>query len=195
MLHSDAFSRHLPFFVAGIALGLATFGSLSSLFAASYSKDGKRLWVEKSLPVAPFAVYMGRFLAGYALVTPLNLLTLLFFTFVVPFRPIEWLCVILLSQVVIGWNALVGLAIDCVRPKLVWKDTVQAVKQNMNVVLTMGVSFAGIGLNAGVLAILFRADASPALVYAGVFALNGALLAAAVAVGRAASQRLTRAQV
>jgi len=195
LLHSPAFSRHLPFFVAGIALGLATFGSLSSLFAASYSKDGKRLWVEKSLPVAPFAIYMGRFLAGYALVTPLNLLTLVFFTFVVPFSAAEWVYVILLSQTVMAWNALVGLAIDCVRPKLVWKDTVQAVKQNMNVVLAMGVGFAGLGLNAAALVFLFRAGASPAVVYAAVFVLNGALLAAAVAMGRAASQRLTRVQV
>ncbi len=195
MLHSEQMATHLPFFVVGIALGLALFGSLSSLFAASYSKDGKRLWVEKSLPVAPFSIYVGKLLAGYALVSPLNLLTLGLATLVVPFRPQHWLYVALLSQVAIAWNGAFGLAIDAMRPKLVWKDTVQAVKQNMNVVLAMGVSFAGNGANAGMLKVLWDLEAAPAVVYAAAFALNMALLATALAVGRAASNRLQRAPV
>lgn len=195
MLHSEQMATHLPFFVVGIALGLATFGSLSSLFAASYSKDGKRLWIEKSLPVAPFSVYVGKLLAGYALVTALNLLTIALATLVVPFRAQHWLYVIVLSQIAIGWNAAFGLAVDAMRPKLVWKDTVQAVKQNMNVVLAMGVSFAGIGANAGALKALWDTQAGPPLVYAAALALNLALLAGALAFGRSASARLARIQV
>jgi ABC-2 type transport system permease protein len=195
LLHSPEFVRHLPFFVIGIALGLATFGSLSSLFSASYSKDGKRLWLERSLPVAPFSIYMGKLLAGYSLVSALNLVTIGIASLAVPFRAQHWLYVVLLSQVAIAWNAAVGLAIDCVRPKLVWKDTVQAVKQNMNVVLAMGVSFAGIGINAVLLKALWEAEASPSIVYAAAFALNVALLAGALFLGRAASVRFDRLHV
>lgn len=194
-LHSREFAAHLPVFVVAIALGLALFGSMSSLFSASYSKDGKRLWVEKSLPVAPFTIYIGKLISGYSLVTALNLLTLGFATLVVPFRAQHWLYVALLSQLAIAWNAAAGLAIDCARPKLVWKDTVQAVKQNVNVVLAMGVGFAGLGLNAGLLKALWSASASPATVYVVAFALNMALLAGALLVGRAASERLSRVQV
>ncbi len=195
MLHSEQMAAHLPYFVVAIALGLTLFGSLSSLFAASYSKDGKRLWVEQSLPVAPFTVYIGKLAAGYGLVTLLNLTTLALATLVVPFRPHHWLYVAGLSQIAIVWNAAFALAIDSTRPKLVWKDSVQAVKQNMNVVLAMGVSFAGLGLNAGILKFLWDAQAGPPVVYTTAAALNVVLAGIALAMGRAASNRLARIQV
>jgi ABC-2 type transport system permease protein len=194
-LHSEAFANHLPYGVVGIALGLAMFGGMTSLFAASYSKDGKRLWVEKSLPAPPFTVFLGKFLSGYGLVSALNLLTLALATLVVPFGPGHWLYVALLSQIMIAWNAAVGLAIDCARPKLVWKDTVQAVKQNMNVVLAMGVGVIGGGINIGLLRGLWVMSASPVAVYASILAANLLLLAAAAFIGRGAAERLHRIQV
>lgn len=194
-VHSEAFAMHLPFAVVGIALGLAFFGSLSSLFSASFSKDGKRLWVEKSLPVAPFSILLGKLLAGYALVTPLNLIAIGFSMLVVPLNWRQWIYVALLSQLAIAWNAAFGLSIDCLRPKLVWKDTVQAVKQNVNVVLAMGVAMLGAGANVGAMWLLYRAHPGPLAVYAAALALNAALLACALGAARLAARRLHRIQV
>lgn len=192
LFQSEALRQYLPFAVTGLALGLALFGSLSSLFSASYSKDGKRLWVEKTLPVPMYTVFIAKLLAGYSLLTPLNLLTVGIFTLMVPFQPWQWLYVIVLSQVVLAWNGAAGLTVDCLRPKLVWKDTVQAVKQNMNVVIAMGISMAGAGLNALMLRLLFRIGVSDFTVYGTTLALNVGLLAAMLLIGRAASARFHR---
>ncbi len=195
LLHSEAFSQHLPFFVVGIALALAMFGSMSSLFAASYSKDGKRLWVEKSLPLPPFAIYLGKFWAAFLMISALNLLTVAVFSLAIPIRAHEWSFVVALSEAVIAWSGAGGLAIDAVRPKLVWKDTVQAVKQNMNVVLGLGVTMAGLGLNVLLLWRLYQAEADPWFVYAGAMALNLAFLVAAFVAGRRAAERLRSVMV
>jgi len=192
LLHSEALRQYLPFAVTGVALGLALFGSLSSLFAASYSKDGKRLWVEKTLPVSMYSVFLAKLLAGYLLLTPLNLLTVGIFTLMVPFEGWHWLYIIIVSQVVLAWNGAAGLTVDCLRPKLVWKDTVQAVKQNMNVVIAMGISMAGAGLNALTLWNLYRASVPDYAVYGLTLALNVALLVATLLCGRAASARFYR---
>jgi ABC-2 type transport system permease protein len=59
--HSPAFQEHMPYVLTGIAMGLAAFGTGSSLFSASYSKDGKRLWTEKCLPIPPQTIMVGKF--------------------------------------------------------------------------------------------------------------------------------------
>jgi|GEM_PF-2220258 len=194
-LHGPAFARYLPFMVTGMALGLAAFGSMSSLFAAAYSKDGKRLWIEKSLPVAPFTVFLGKFLAAFFLDSVLNLITVAVFVLVVPFRAEQWLYTILLSEIVIGWSGAAALAVDCVRPKLVWKDTLEAVKQNVNVVIGLAVGILGLGLNLLALRALYVSSAQPAVTYALVMALNVAFLAAAFVAGKAAAARFPRVTV
>ena len=73
--HSPLLQRALPFVVVGIALGLSFLGTSSSLFAASYSKDGRRLWLEKTLPVPAWTLFLGKFLFGMGLVTSLNAVT------------------------------------------------------------------------------------------------------------------------
>lgn len=191
-LHSAALAQYLPYVVVGLALGLGVFGSLSSLFSASFSKDGKRLWVEKSLPVSVYSVFLGKLLAGLAMLTPLNVLTNGVFMLIVPLRAQHWLYIVLLSELILAWSGATGLAIDCLRPKLMWKDTVQAVKQNMNVVLALGANMAGAGLNVLALASLYHLSASPALVYGAVLVLNILLLGASLQAGRAASRRFHR---
>lgn len=194
-IQSDAFARRLPLVVVGMALSLALFGSLSSLFSASYSKDGKRLWLEKSLPLDPYTIYLGKLVAGAVLITPLNLLAIAVFAMIVPFYLWQWAYVVLLSEVVLLWSAAAGLMIDCLRPKLVWKDTVQAVKQNVNVLLAMGFTSIGIGLNALGLVILGRADAPSWAVYTCGLAFNILLLGVALLGGKSASRRFVRVSV
>lgn len=192
LLHSDALMRYLPFVVAGFGIGLAFFGSLSSLFSASYSKDGKRLWLERTLPVSSFSVFMAKLAASYLLVTPFNLATIAFLMLAVPFRPLEWVYVLVLSQVVIGWAGAAGLAVDAVRPKLQWKSTVEAVKQNVNVMIGLGVTMLGLGLNVLLLRYLYLNHSGGPVIYVSVLLVNCALLAGALATGRLASRRFER---
>ena len=53
LMHMPGVADNMPYVVVGVALVASLLGSMTSLFSASYSKDGRRLWVEKSLPVRP----------------------------------------------------------------------------------------------------------------------------------------------
>ena len=71
----------------------------------------------------------------------------------------------------------------------------QAVKQNMNVVLAMLVGVMLIGLNGGLLYECYTWAAAPGSVYVLPLALNLAALAIALAAGRRAARWLERVQV
>lgn len=176
-IHSPGFAHNLPIMIVGAGLMLALIGSTSSLFAASYSKDGKRLWLEKTLPVSSFDILKGKLLMGMIMVTILNALTVLAASVFVPIPSVMWIYAFALSEVVITYNATIGLLIDCSRPKLIWKDTVQAVKQNMNVMIALLVTTAFMGLNAYIIYLSRKAGASAEALYAIVFAANALILA------------------
>lgn len=190
--HSPAFQEHMPYVLTGIAMGLAAFGTGSSLFSASYSKDGKRLWTEKCLPIPPLTIMVGKLVAGMALVLPLHGLTVGLAVAVLPLHGLAWLYLAALSTLIIAYSALIGLAVDCMRPKLDWKDTVQAVKQNLNVVLSMGLGLVPLALNVGLLVLCAKLGQPAGVVYTGVIALNVGMLAGIAWLARRAAGALDR---
>jgi hypothetical protein len=194
-MRGNELSPYIPITVVGIALFIATLGSASSLFPASYSKDGKRLWIEKALPISPLTVFWGKLLAGLLLTCCLNLVVFLGLTFLLPLKPAEVLYAWLLSCVVMGWNGAAGLSIDCRRPKLVWQDTVHAVKQNVNVLLGVAITFLGAGLNALLLYQCMQRQLGNVVLYAAPMALNLLLLAFTLLIGRRAALGLERVEV
>jgi ABC-2 type transport system permease protein len=193
--HSPLLQRALPFVVVGIALGLSFLGTSSSLFAASYSKDGRRLWLEKTLPVPAWTLFLGKFLFGMGLVTSLNAVTVVAAARVVPLGVGEWLYILLLSEVVIAANGAIALLIDCRRPKVDWKDTVQAVKQNVNVLLAFGATTLTLLLNGMLLAATYRLGLPASTLYAQLLAINGLLLAAVLVAARSLCRGLERVSV
>jgi len=194
-LHRPELASHLAVVVVGLALALALLGSATSLFSASYSKDGRRLWLEKTLPVTPAAIFLGKLLMGMCVVTAFNLVTVLAVKLILPLSPWQLVYAFVLSEVAVAYNAAIGLAIDCRRPKLVWKDTVHAVKQNLNVMIAFLINLIALGVNGVLLWVCVRHQLPAATTYSAAMALNALMLAAAMTVGLRTSGALDRVQV
>jgi ABC-2 type transport system permease protein len=118
-IYSPGFAAHLPLMIVCVGLGFAVLGGMSALFAASYSKDGKRLWLEKSLPVDPFDIFKAKLTMGMIVVSALNLITIALASRFIPIPSWSWIYVFALSETAIAYNASLALLIDCRRPKLV----------------------------------------------------------------------------
>jgi ABC-2 type transport system permease protein len=175
-IYSPGFAAHLPLMIVCVGLGFAVLGGMSALFAASYSKDGKRLWLEKSLPVDPFDIFKAKLTMGMIVVSALNLITIALASRFIPIPSWSWIYVFALSETAIAYNASLALLIDCRRPKLVWQDPVQAVKQNINVFLSILVTATTLVANAGLLYIVGHAGMSSTAMYVVMLTVNALIL-------------------
>jgi len=127
---------------------IISFFSVSSLFSASYSKDGRKLWIEKSLPIKAQDIFIGKAIANGIIVSVLNIAAYILLNIIIFKLPISIsIYNIILSEIIILNTGSIGLIIDVLRPKLNWKNSTEAVKQNMNVVLHMLIMLAYILLN------------------------------------------------
>jgi ABC-2 type transport system permease protein len=195
MLHNPGIQEYLPIFIIGIALFLSLMSAGSSMFSACYSKDGKRLWVEKSLPVHPFDIMKGKLYMGLLVVSTLNMIAIIMASLIIKLEIWQWVYILVLSEIIITFDSLIALMIDCSRPKLIWKETVQAVKQNMNVILAMLVTLTLVMVNGFILYICWQSKLNALDIYGIAIILNAALLAASWITARKASLKLDDVQV
>ncbi|MHB8079218.1 MAG: hypothetical protein ACYDIE_08195, partial [Candidatus Krumholzibacteriia bacterium] len=179
-----------PVAAAGLGLAVAALGTLSSLFSASWSKDGRRLWIERSLPVAPFTVFLGKWLGALTIASTAHLVAMAAAGLLLHLPPGAWLYAWFTGELALAAGGAFGLAIDAARPKLDWKETIEAVKQNLNVFLGLLAGIVLLAVNAAVLAACVALAPPPAVVWAAPVALNLGALALALAAGRAASARM-----
>ncbi len=188
-------SALLPVAAAGLGFAMATLGALSSLFSASWSKDGRRLWIERSLPVEPFALFLGRWLGALTIASVAHLAAMAAAGLLLRLPPGPWLYAWLTGGLALAAAGALGLAIDAARPKLDWKETVQAVKQNVNVVFGMLASMALLVVNAAVLVGCVALELPPVVAWVAPVAVNLGALAGALLVGRAAATRMAELDV
>ncbi len=195
ILRSPGMHDYISIVVVGLGLALAFVGCSSSLFSASYSKDGKRLWVEKSLPILPKQIMMGKLLAGMLVLSVPNLALVVVAGVAISLSAGQVAFAFLLSEIVIACLGLVGLGIDCRRPKIHWKDTAHVVKQNLNVFLTTIIGFALFGLNAIVLYSLWAAGVRGLALNSILIGMNSVVLAFAWVWARTSDDHLERLAV
>lgn len=184
-----------PVAAAGLGLAAATLGTLSSLFSASWSKDGRRLWIERSLPVEPFALFLGRWLGAMTIASTAHLAAMTAAGLLLRLPAGTWLYAWLTGELALAAAGTLGLAIDAARPKLDWKETVQAVKQNANVVFGMLACVALLAVNAAVLVGCVSLALPPAVAWLAPVAVNLGALAVAMLAGRAAAARLAELDI
>lgn len=131
----------------GILLGMVL-GSMGNPLSSSFSREGKHIWLMKSLPISVKDQLLGRMLLG--LVFQIIIIAPLFALLVFLMKPPIDLLISLfvgncLSSVIVG---LLGLTVDSIRPKLVWDNPQEAMKQNLNIMISMFSSWAFVGLIA-----------------------------------------------
>ena len=123
-------------------------GSMGNPLSSSFSREGKHIWLMKSLPISVKDQLLGRMLLG--LVFQIIIIAPLFALLVFLMKPPIDLLISLfvgncLSSVIVG---LLGLTVDSIRPKLVWDNPQEAMKQNLNIMISMFSSWAFVGLIA-----------------------------------------------
>ncbi|HOK43057.1 MAG TPA: hypothetical protein PLD49_05280 [Thermoclostridium caenicola] len=157
--------RSSPALVLILSGILLLFGSFNAAVSSTYSREGKCLWILKSIPVRPRTQAAGKLLAGYS-ISLLSVLTAslaMAFTLRLGFG--LWLSSFLLSAAAIFPACLIGILIDLNRPKLHWSNPNEAIKQNFNVVLGMLAGMLLIVVLGVVCYGMLRHNMNPALLY------------------------------
>ncbi len=129
---------------------LLIFFLISSISATSVSREGKTIAISRIIPLAPgmmgWAKVRFHISIGYA--AYLIYLTAAFVFF--KLAPLHLIYMIPGGLVCLSLSSVVGLIIDFKRPMLTWDHPQQAMKQNLNVLISMGLNALMIGILAGV---------------------------------------------
>jgi len=112
----------------------ATLGGVAS---SSFSREGRKFWVSKVIPVDYRQQILAKFLhsmaiAGLGIVSATAVLVFRFHMDVE-----KWLPSLALALPVTAFLTCVNLAIDLARPLLDWISPQKAMKQNLNVLIAM----------------------------------------------------------
>ena len=135
-----------PMMVAG-ALLLAA--SLSMMSGTSYSREGMLLTLSRTMPLEGVSFVRGKMVAHLMLFYSTYVIFSLAALAIFNLELLHALWMIPLGFFVVGSSACFGLAIDGRNPRLDWKLPQQAVKQNLNGLAAMGISFGNIAVLAG----------------------------------------------
>lgn len=113
-------------------------GVMNSVGSTTFSREGKSLWIHRVLPIRVEDQIIGRVLAslGPQIISVLALL--ITFSFVLKISLINMVIIALLGLLGSIPMAQIGMIIDIIRPLLIWDNPQKAMKQNLNVLITMG---------------------------------------------------------
>lgn len=123
------------------SIGLVAFlGMMNSVGTTTFSREGKNFWIQRTLPIRVEDQIFGRVLASLMiqLLGIVILIGSMFFIIKLDFLNI--LLIIILGLLGSIPMTQIGMIIDILRPMLTWTNPQQAMKQNLNVLIGMGVS-------------------------------------------------------
>ena len=169
------FFREMPLLINYLLIAFFIFfGGTSTTTASTFSREGKASWLTRMVPVTARDQILGR--TGVAiLIQSLGIVFTIIAVQLIVSLPLSTL----LLTIVLGTLGslpilLFGLFMDMNRPLLNWDNPQKAIKNNMNVVITLFVGMAYAGLLIG-LSGLLGYFINPIIGY-GIFALISAIL-------------------
>ncbi len=127
-----------PSAAVAVITGMTVFiGGMGMISSTTLSREGPAFWICKTIPVPVRTQMKGRLLAGCSMYFLCAVFMLLAFRVFVPLRPTHMLAAAVLS---LGAGpGLTGIQMmpDIARPKLIWNQEKEAMKQNVNGMLAM----------------------------------------------------------
>ncbi|HZJ76198.1 MAG TPA: hypothetical protein VFC70_00690 [Oscillospiraceae bacterium] len=128
-----------PEFIALAGIGyVAYLGILNSIGTTTFSREGKSFWIQRTLPIKARDQIIGRILSSVA-IQILGLITLLIvLAFIMKLKVSTIILIIVLGLLGSIPMTQIGMVIDIIRPLLTWTNPQQAMKQNLNVLIGMG---------------------------------------------------------
>ena len=127
------------FLVFGAIAMVVIQGIMNSIGSTTFSREGKNFWIQRVLPIKAGDQIIGRVLACLVPQIIAIVALLLTLAFVVKLGVIEMLIITLLGLLGSIPMAELGMIVDILRPLLVWDNPQKAMKQNLNVLIAMGV--------------------------------------------------------
>ncbi|NQT58146.1 MAG: hypothetical protein HQ557_04100 [Bacteroidetes bacterium] len=129
---------------------LLLFFLISSISATSVSREGKTIAISRIIPLPPgmMAWAKVRFHLTIGYIAYLVYLTAAYVFF--KLEPLHLLYMIPGGLVCLSLSSVIGLIIDLKRPMLTWNHPQQAMKQNLNVLISIGLNALMIGILAGI---------------------------------------------
>ena len=117
----------------------------------SISMEGKKFWIIKSLPIDARKYLRSKIIFSYLLLGPIAAIACVVANIIIGANVLDFICIILVSQVAAILYSLVGLLLNLKFYNLDWDNPNQAVKQGANIYLAMIIDFAIFGHLAVVL--------------------------------------------
>ncbi|TYC87863.1 ABC transporter permease [Acetobacterium wieringae] len=169
------FFRAMPILINFLLIAFFIFfGGTSATTASTFSREGKASWLTRMIPVTARDQIVGR--TGVAMfIQSLGIVfTIIAVQFIFPL-PLSTLMLTIVLGILGSLPILLfGLFLDMNRPLLNWDNPQKAIKNNMNVVITLFVGMAYTGLLIGISGLLGY-FVNPILGYT-IFALISAIL-------------------
>lgn len=128
-----------PLIVLSVAHFMAA--TVAVIPATSYSREGKSRWVTQVAPVSVTMDFAGRVLASLVLVWLSDLLSFVCGWYCFRLSLLSGIFYLLSLLIAAVPSVVIALYVDYKRPKLDWEKEAQAMKQNTNALIGMGVSF------------------------------------------------------
>ncbi|WP_035294340.1 hypothetical protein [Clostridium sp. KNHs214] len=132
--------------VIAIAFAIVIFvAGTNGITSTAISREGKDIYVCKYIPVPFKTQIMAKILSGaiMGLVAELMMLIIAGAIIRVPIKLV--IIILILSLLAIAYVNMLGILIDLYHPKLSWANEQQAVKQNLNALFEMIISWVSIG--------------------------------------------------
>ncbi|WP_409228758.1 putative ABC transporter permease subunit [Gudongella sp. SC589] len=148
---------------------IGSFGILNSLGATTFSREGTNMWIQRTLPIKPKVQILGRTLSSVILQVLGGVLLILGILFMVPLKVSEVIIILLFGISASIPLTMIGMVVDITRPMTGWTNPQQAMKQNLNVIISMAIGTLYI-FGAGFLGYILLPDQS-LLMILGIYAV------------------------
>jgi ABC-2 type transport system permease protein len=150
--------------LGGLALALFTAG-MNVAASTAVSREGQTFWIAKMIPVSPKQQVMGKYINVFSVSEIGVLVTAILLAVFLKLSIAKSLVIIILGTLGSILLSALNLLVDVLRPKLVWNNPQEAMKQNMNSLLGMLVSMLVLCIMAGITVLLLTNGASEWLTY------------------------------
>lgn len=132
--------------VLGGAGFIAAIGMINSIGTTTFSREGKSLWIQRTLPIKVSDQIIGRVLSSIFIQTLGTIAFLGSIAFVVRLSAFDMLLMAFLGLLGSIPVTQLGMVIDILRPMLEWDNPQKAMKQNLNVLIGVGVGTLFLGI-------------------------------------------------
>ncbi len=114
---------------------VATMALVAPASSSSFSREGKHIWIAKTMPVHARVQVQGRLLQGYVATAWCIPFVVLFGLTLADWTLPQLLVVVAMGLLVSFPLILANLLVDLINPHLKWENPQQAIKQNLNVLI------------------------------------------------------------